>query len=450
MKKISTLFFFFCCLFAAVAQDQEELDHAKFLKQTNQANEDRGGKSKYDSIYRTDKTSFSATSFLTRKDFFTYSKDGKDLTTTVQTSTDGKVFTNSTKRGFAYYPNGNLKVDSSFTWDKATNKWINSSKSTYLTYDANGYQTSNEYENWNPTLKIWEKFDRRINVTHDTNGFPTYYEIELWNKATGKWEKFGKYEELSNKKGVQIKFLSYNYKTALSKYLLTGVDTAIVLDNAKNPIQTKSYDIEWTGNVPTITNENWIKRKFDTNGNDIEYVFSAWDKTTTQYIKSDSSLYTYNSKSIYTSENFFSWDEVSSKWLVEGKIAYQVDPTTDLYTSMKWENWDAAQNAFYDRRTRKYFSSMLPVSTTDAALQSSFQIAPNPTSSDLHLMVNLEQISDIQVNVVNQLGQIVHNQHFKNIQNEQLTVPTQALSNGIYFIQIQSGDKQATKRFVKQ
>lgn len=118
---------------------------------------------------------------------------------------------------------------------------------------------------------------------------------------------------------------------------------------------------------------------------------------------------------------------------------------------MKGESWDVAQNAFYDRRVRKYFSSMLPnVSTNDAALQSSFQIAPNPTSSDIRLIVNLEKTSDIQVAVLNQLGQVVRTMDFKNIQNEQLTIPTQELSNGIYFIQIQSGDKQATKRFVKQ
>jgi hypothetical protein len=38
---------------------------------------------------------------------------------------------------------------------------------------------------------------------------------------------------------------------------------------------------------------------------------------------------------------------------------------------------------------------------------------------------------------------------FQNIKAEKLTLPTQNLEAGVYFLQVKIGEKQATKRFVK-
>jgi hypothetical protein len=172
------------------------------------------------------------------------------------------------------------------------------------------------------------------------------------------------------------------------------------------------------------------------------------DATTKQLVKSDSSFYIYNAKNIYLGYQGFIWDDVTKKWANDSKNNYQVDTATDLYTSNKFEIWDKSQNAFYDSRVRIYFVSMLSA-TTDYALQQNFEISPNPTIANLNLTLNLDETSNIRVNVMNNLGQILYATEFRNIKDEKLTIPTQELEAGIYFLQIQIGEKQATKRFVK-
>jgi len=76
-------------------------------------------------------------------------------------------------------------------------------------------------------------------------------------------------------------------------------------------------------------------------------------------------------------------------------------------------------------------------------------IYPNPTGSLLNLKLDFVQNENIQVNVLNVVEQTVMEQ-LMNATNEELSLNVNALSPGIYVLNILDGSKLYTSKFVKE
>ena len=81
------------------------------------------------------------------------------------------------------------------------------------------------------------------------------------------------------------------------------------------------------------------------------------------------------------------------------------------------------------------------------------KIFPNPVTDDARLFINLKQNIDLQVQVINTLGQIVLLQSHSQLAVGQhaLDIDTRQLPAGIYYVKVQSGTgAPLTLTFVKQ
>ena len=82
--------------------------------------------------------------------------------------------------------------------------------------------------------------------------------------------------------------------------------------------------------------------------------------------------------------------------------------------------------------------------------KSSLVIYPNPVRDNFVLQLNNNQTGKMNVQVVNQAGEIVHSFLFNKDQVvNQVTVPTSDLATGVYFIHVQIGTWSDRRKIVK-
>jgi hypothetical protein len=75
-------------------------------------------------------------------------------------------------------------------------------------------------------------------------------------------------------------------------------------------------------------------------------------------------------------------------------------------------------------------------------------VYPNPTSGDIKVATTETFGANITINVMSIEGKLISS---NNVANEGVTVVnTDRLSNGVYLVQVLSGDKQVTKKITVQ
>jgi subtilisin family serine protease len=81
----------------------------------------------------------------------------------------------------------------------------------------------------------------------------------------------------------------------------------------------------------------------------------------------------------------------------------------------------------------------------------SVALFPNPFSNTLSLKFNLEKSLDLRIQLLNNLGQVIQNQHFKNVENGQsLSLDASQLPAGMYLVQVISDKGVVVIKGVKE
>lgn len=93
------------------------------------------------------------------------------------------------------------------------------------------------------------------------------------------------------------------------------------------------------------------------------------------------------------------------------------------------------------------------VGISDNRLEPLFEVSdcyPNPASSSTMIQINMKQNADINVQVVNIMGQVVQSQKQVNLRegSTNLSIDVNNLSAGIYYCTIESGQNKITRKFV--
>lgn len=76
-----------------------------------------------------------------------------------------------------------------------------------------------------------------------------------------------------------------------------------------------------------------------------------------------------------------------------------------------------------------------------------FDLYPNPTNSHLTLQTNIE-LKDAEIIITNALGETVKKQHTNNTNS--LILDVEALSSGVYFVQVLADNKFYNQKFIKE
>jgi alpha/beta superfamily hydrolase len=90
------------------------------------------------------------------------------------------------------------------------------------------------------------------------------------------------------------------------------------------------------------------------------------------------------------------------------------------------------------------------VTANDIVLESALTVSPNPTTGEFVLNFNLDVTTELNIQVVNTVGQVIETRTVSNATVGKETFNLSNLVSGVYMVKITDGDKQAVKRVVVQ
>lgn len=88
------------------------------------------------------------------------------------------------------------------------------------------------------------------------------------------------------------------------------------------------------------------------------------------------------------------------------------------------------------------------LSNTNLAAGEQVNLYPNPTAGNAFLEVNLEETTDVMVQITTVTGQLVNTQRLGQLQTNTIELETSDLTNGVYLIEIHLGDRQLTQKLI--
>lgn len=89
------------------------------------------------------------------------------------------------------------------------------------------------------------------------------------------------------------------------------------------------------------------------------------------------------------------------------------------------------------------------VSIKEVDLIHSLSLYPNPTSDELNVELRLEEKAQVNLSILNTLGQQVWQTKLESFESGKIAIPTQILSGGSYFLSVQVEETVQFVRFVK-
>ncbi|WP_264792805.1 fibronectin type III domain-containing protein [Aureispira anguillae] len=130
--------------------------------------------------------------------------------------------------------------------------------------------------------------------------------------------------------------------------------------------------------------------------------------------------------------------------------------------------WDAAAgNQTTDTATALVHNGTYVVTITDAngctdtssvvinfigvqtiANLSSLNLFPNPTAHNAFVALDLVEQAEVQINIINSIGQVVESKNLGTVQSETVELNTAALASGIYMVQFNIGQEQVTRKLI--
>ena len=88
-----------------------------------------------------------------------------------------------------------------------------------------------------------------------------------------------------------------------------------------------------------------------------------------------------------------------------------------------------------------------PTSTFGKHPISEVSIFPNPTNQDLFVQTEIDY-SDIQMNLHNALGQLVHQRYFETLARGTHQIPVSQLPSGVYYLSLSNSSSKGIYKIV--
>lgn len=125
----------------------------------------------------------------------------------------------------------------------------------------------------------------------------------------------------------------------------------------------------------------------------------------------------------------------------------------DFRGLMTWSiNWDVYASCSFSDAHRAYLDSLVPYSTDEFFQEEpfSFTLSPNPVRDNISINLTRTNMLAVAVSVYNCKGQLVksHNENITFPGEYTINIPASELSNGIYFLKVQTGHYQKFSKFI--
>ena len=165
------------------------------------------------------------------------------------------------------------------------------------------------------------------------------------------------------------------------------------------------------------------------------------------------------------------WDEVAIRWLVDGDEYHVIDITPSQLSEFHQEfffllnvavggNWPGNPNSrteFPQRMEVDFIRVVqyLPTSVDETEridFTPSLRVYPNPFNSEVSMLATINSGSQVEsrIDIVNVLGEVVHSERrsLNHGANKIRWSPSSDLNSGVYFIQLDAGEFNLTRKIM--
>lgn len=158
----------------------------------------------------------------------------------------------------------------------------------------------------------------------------------------------------------------------------------------------------------------------------------------------------YNSSYVITPEVDVSIANLTTTQVdVEGYTYHFTASSADPSFHDVWLPFNPFQNSGTFAYSIHTFNSTLSDINEEARTQNTLQAYPNPTSSELNVSLYTGKPEDVTIHLVNLSGQVVYSHQLQNSNGTvNLSIPTAALSSGMYILSMQSETDAQQKKIV--
>lgn len=378
-----------------------DLDNVMYYMAESISHNVNGKRTKYHSQRDT------ATSNLSNYYKVDYTYDShSNITSYFQNMWNGTAWRSSYGQLYSYNTENQLIGQITLGPDTLGTGWDSLMKWQNVTYNTQGDLLGFSTQTWNGN--DWDNYSRFIETIN--NGHRVAEERQIWNNT--QW--VGNYKD----------YIAYDNNDNIITFIHTVWNSGT---NNWDTAQRHNYTYDAAGHYTGFTLQNYVNGGWVDSAKEV-YTYSGdvmvtllqsiWNADSNAFINAAKNTYTYNSYNQCTTLDMFVWD--GTQW---GAGAY-----TTGYFKFTYETFDDTPNGINNVIANK-----------------DFQVYPNPASNQL--TVKMQQSVMNQVRIVDMSGRIVFETK-ENIAASKVNVATDHLTDGIYLLQIRSGNKTGSASFV--
>jgi|GEM_PF-3276169 len=364
------------------------------------------------------------------KQYMTYDANGNTLTVLNVVDT-GAGWENSAYYQYTYDDQSHFTSEQGQYWTGA--EWANSYFYLYE-YNAAGKNTgrinlSGSGSDWDSVMR-WEYY-------YDVNNNFTGQLTDVWNTDNSSWETFSQFIETLDDDGLRIAEERQEWDG--TQWISDFKDEYTYDGNDRLASATHSV---WNGTAWDLTTRYYYA--YDADGHFTEQIYQGWDGSA--WIDSTKQENVYEG-GLLNEVNYSVWSAADSAFQYAFQYAYAYNNYNQC-TMLKSANWDGSAFTPVPDNDAKY--TFIYEEFDDSGINSlladeDFKLYPNPAQDLITVQINKNRINHIRV--VDMSGRVVFQTKGK-MNASAITFPTNQLTDGIYILQVQSGNQAGSKIFV--
>lgn len=317
----------------------------------------------------------------------------------------------------------------------------------FYTYDAANNLVNKTYQVWDDGAAAWENNFSDTMEYSPTNKVTAYHN-RLWDKSAGTWV---------NNRAI---YSTYGAGDLLAVQTETGWDAGT---SSWYNVQKDSFHYDGKGNTLQEDRMQWntgssfwenYRRKvseYDSRDNQLNTYTQFWDAGSSSFSGNNQHTYTYDASDHVLSDVLSNWNAGTATWDSSIRYTYRYN-SYGQKTFQNYEDWDAATSTWINNTGNQQFHyfyqdySPTAISQANIPAQGRLSLFPVPAQAELNISLSWEQAQAFSTRITDLQGRVYRQWSHPATAQYQRSIPTDALSSGVYFIECRGSKGSSLKQ----
>jgi hypothetical protein len=381
------------------------------------------------------------------------------LTEKIREKGVGGFWANDNRYVYSYDGSGNNTLIDYFTWNGSA--WNNAGKISYTGYNANGKCAQALTQSWNGGS--WTNISRS-DYSYINGQYLVQYEDQyLWDLSILNWKKYQRHyytylqdsigshtlmqpDTINNWQSVSKTINFYNADMLKiekrnqlfdSNHVAYTINHTLYTYSATKKLLNSDYELP--------SGSSWSPQSR------VTYLYDANDSLIEYYSENYNGSWQFDGRTTLTYNAGLPSEEIhftgiGNNWVEQTKINYTYDTFDSLTYRLEQQH---NGSSFQPQKQEFYYYNQWPLNTTSTEILE-LCLYPNPVKNQLNIRFTSKQEAMAECSIYDLLGRkrvamsTPLNSGLNNLQ-----MPVESLSSGVYMLQMQTSQGQITRTFVK-